>query len=163
MRAIKTERELINYLRLMREQADDAPLADPAAVADPAAPATPPADPAPQPSEPVTVDDIIEKINTIRSGKSIKDDDVHRELDEYVMQFSEDEKTALSAFLEGLGQILTSGIDSANASDPGDPYSLEIKKTAGANVANSAKAPTAAASAAPAPAKGPVPIKVGGA
>ena len=33
MRAIKTERELMNYLRLMREQADDAPLADPAAVA----------------------------------------------------------------------------------------------------------------------------------
>jgi hypothetical protein len=78
-------------------------------------------------------------------------------------QFSEDEKTALSAFLEGLGQILTSGIDSADASDPGDPYSLEIKKSAGASVANSAKAPTTGAAAAPAPVKGPVPIRAGGA
>jgi len=156
MKTIKTERELINYLRLMREQADDAP---PVPPADPAA-----APPAPaETTEPVTVDDIIEKINTIRSGKSIKDDDVHRELDEYVMQFSEDEKTALAAFLEGLGQILTSGIDSADAADPGDPYSLEIKKTPGANVANTSKTPTPAVKAAPAPAKGPVPIKVGGA
>lgn len=163
MKTIKTERELINYLRLMREQADDAP---PVPPADPAAP---PADPAAAPpapaetTEPVTVDDIIEKINTIRSGKSIKDDDVHRELDEYVMQFSEDEKTALAAFLEGLGQILTSGIDSADAADPGDPYSLEIKKTPGASVANTSKASTPAVKAAPAPAKGPVPIKIGGA
>jgi len=162
MRAIKTERELLRYLRIMREQAEDAPLADPAVVADPAAEPAP-AVPAPAEAKPVTINDIIEKINTIRSGKSIKDDDVHRELDEYVMQFSEDEKTALSAFLEGLGQILTSGIDSADASDPGDPYSLEIKKSAGASVANSAKAPTPGAAAAPAPTKGPVPIKAGGA
>lgn len=163
MKMIKTERELINYLRLMREQADGAPPVppvDPAAPpVDPAAASTAPA----ETTEPVTVDDIIEKINTIRSGKSIKDDDVHRELDEYVMQFSEDEKTALAAFLEGLGQILTSGIDSADAADPGDPYSLEIKKTSGASVANASSAPTPAVKAAPAPAKGPVPIKIGGA
>jgi len=162
MRAIKTERELLRYLRIIREQAEDAPLADPAVVADPAAEPAP-AVPAPAEAKPITVDDIIEKINTIRSGKSIKDDDIRRELNEYVSQFSEDEKTALSAFLEGLGQILTSGIDSADASDPGDPYSLEIKKSAGASVANSAKAPTTGATAAPAPVKGPVPIKVGGA
>jgi len=156
MKTIKTERELINYLRMIREQDDSAaavPPVDPAAAAAPALAET----------KPVTIDDIIEKINTIRSGKSIKDDSIRRELDEYVMQFSEDEKTALSAFLEGLGQILTSGIDSENASDPGDPYSLEIKKVAGANVTNTSQSATTTKAATPAPVKGPVPIKVGGA
>ena len=154
MKTIKTERELINYLRMIREQDDGAALTDPAAV---------PATPAPAEVKPITVDHIIEKINIIRSGKSIKDDRVRRELDEYVMQLNEDEKTALAAFLEGLGQILTSGLDSAAAADPGDPYSLEIKKAAGANVANAAQRPSPSTSAAPAPVKGPVPIKVGGA
>lgn len=161
MRTIKTERELMNYLRALREQAEDPALAADAAPAAPAsdAPQAPAAE-----KKPITVDDIIEKINTVRSGKSIKDEDVRRELDEYVNQFNEDEKTALLAFLEGLGQILTSGIDSTEATDPADPYALQIKKSLGASVANSkqtAPGPAPAPAAAPAPA--PVPIKVGGA
>jgi hypothetical protein len=163
MRTLKTERELINYLRTMREQAED-PAAAQAASPTPSTGA--PADQSGQPpaeKKPITVDDIIERINTVRSGKSIKDADVRRELEEYVNQFNEDEKTALLAFLEGLGQILTSGIDSADAADPADPYAIQIKKSLGANTANAAQTPSPAAAAAPSPAPGPVPIKVGGA
>ena len=156
MRKIRSERELINYLRVLRE-ADEVGAA-------PADPAPAPA-PAPQPEgegerKPITVDDIVEKLNVVRSGRSTKDLDVKRELDEYVNQFDEDEKTALLAFLQGLGQILTSGIDSQDAVDPADPYALQIKKSLGAKAANAAATPTPAATAAPAPA--PVPIKVGG-
>ena len=143
MRKIRSERELINYLRVLRE-ADEVGAA-------PADPAPAPA-PAPQPEgegerKPITVDDIVEKLNVVRSGRSTKDLDVKRELDEYVNQFDEDEKTALLAFLQGLGQILTSGIDSQDAVDPADPYALQIKKSLGAKAANAAATPTPAAPA----------------
>jgi hypothetical protein len=108
------------------------------------------------------VEDIIDKLNIVRSGRSTKDADVKRELDEYIAQFNEDEKTALVAFLEGLGQILTSGVDSNDASDPQDPYALQIKKSLGASSSNAAKAPTPAVAAPAAPTPGPVPIKIGG-
>ncbi len=163
MKRIKNEADLIRYLRMLRE-ADEtaAPAAEPAPATAPAADQS--AAPAEQPVEkkPITVEDIVEKLNVVRSGRSTKDLDVKRELDEYINQFDEDEKTALLAFLQGLGQILTSGIDSQDAADPADPYSLQIKKSLGASAANAAQSPSPAAAAAPAPAPGPVPIKVGG-
>ena len=157
MRRIKSERELVNYLRMLRE-------ADETAQA-PVPPAAPPAEAAPEVAEevePITVDDIVDKLNIVRSGRSTKDLDVKRELDEYINQFDEDEKTALIAFLQGLGQILTSGVDSEDADDPMDPYALQIKKSLGAKNANAPQAPTASATATPAPTPGPVPIRVGG-
>lgn len=162
MKTIKTERELINFLRRIREQAEAPPATTPTSPA-PAAPASPAAEDAPSAAaEPITVDDIIEKLNIVRSGRSTKDADVKRELEEYVSQFDEDEKTALVAFLEGLGQILTSGVDSDDAADPRDPYALQIQKSAGASVASAMKAPTPAAAPTPTPTPGPVPIKIGG-
>lgn len=159
MRTIRTERELINYLRRLREQAEVPPAAPPPNQA----PAAPDAGAVVTGNvEPITVDDIIEKLNIVRSGRSTKDADVKRELEEYVSQFDENEKTALVAFLEGLGQILTSGVDSEDAVDPQDPYALQIKKSLGASAANSTKTPTPASTPAPAPTPGPVPIKIGG-
>lgn len=160
MKAIKTEREFINLLRILREQ-EEAGAQAPAPVPDAAATQAP-ADAASPATKPVTIDDIVEKLNTVRSGRSTKDADVKRELEEYINQFDEDEKTALLAFLEGLGQILTSGVDSSDAADPQDPYALQIKKSLGASAANAAAAPNPTQAAAPAPTPGPVPIKVGG-
>ena len=162
MRTIRTEKELISYLRSIREQTETTP---PTATPAPVAPSPAPevrAGAAPATAEPITVDDIIEKLNIVRSGRSTKDADVKRELEEYISQFDEDEKTALVAFLEGLGQILTSGVDSEDAVDPQDPYALQIKKSLGASAANATKPPAPAAAPAPAPTPGPVPIKIGG-
>ena len=162
MRRIKSERELVNYLRMLREADETAQ--DPAPAAAPPA-AAPPAEAAPEVTgerEPITIDDIVDKLNIVRSGRSTKDLDVKRELDEYINQFDEDEKTALIAFLQGLGQILTSGVDSEDADDPMDPYALQIKKSLGAKNTNVPQAPTASATATPAPTPGPVPIRVGG-
>jgi len=161
MKTIRTEKELISFLRGMREQTETAAPADPAPAPPPPAtdPAAPPAE---APAQPITVDDIIERLNIVRSGRSTKDGDVKRELDEYITQFSEEEKTALVAFLEGLGQILTSGVDSQDAVDPQDPYSLSIQKSPGASPGRAYKTPRPAGAPAPAPTPGPVPIKVGG-
>lgn len=164
MKVLKTERELINFLKGIREQADapaaPAPSTPPAPVAAPGP--LPPEQGQQAPQQPITVEDIIDKLNIVRSGRSTKDGDVKREMEEYIAQFNEDEKMALLAFLEGLGQILTSGVDSADAVDPQDPYALQIKKSLSASTANATKTPTPSATPAPAPAPGPVPIKIGG-
>lgn len=162
MKTIRTERELISFLRGMREQADPAAPASPPPEAPAPAPSAEPAPGSADPARPITVDDIIEKLNIVRSGRSTKDGDVKRELDEYIAQFDEEEKTALIAFLEGLGQILTSGVESQDAVDPQDPYSLSIKKIPGSSPGVASKPPPRSVPSAPSPSPAPVPIKVGG-
>ena len=158
MRSIRSERELVSFLKTMREQTEDPA----AAAATPPAAAETPAAPTATERPPITVEEIIDKLNIVRSGRSTKDSDVRRELEEYVGQFSEEEKQALVAYLEGLGQILTSGVDSEDAVDPQDPYALQIQRSAGASPGKALKTPQAAATPPAAPTPGPVPIKVGG-
>ena len=165
MKVLRTERELISFLRGIREQAEPpaaTPAPAPAPVPTPEAGAAPAVPGQPAVQQPITVEDIIDKLNIVRSGRSTRDGDVKREMEEYIAQFNEDEKMALLAFLEGLGQILTSGVDSADAVDPQDPYALQIKKSLGASTANATRTPTPSTNPAPAPTPGPVPIKIGG-
>ena len=162
MKVLRTERELISFLRGIREQAEASSTAPVPAPAPAPEAGVAQAAGAPVSQQPITVEDIIDKLNIVRSGRSTKDGDVKREMEEYIAQFSEDEKTALLAFLEGLGQILTSGVDSADAADPQDPYALQIKKSLGASTANATKTPTPGTTTAPTPTPGPVPIKIGG-
>jgi hypothetical protein len=158
---IKTEKELISFLRIMREQSEQSPA--PAAEQT----AAPVADQQVQPAQarPITPEDIVERLNIIRSGRSTKDLDVKKELEEYIAQFTEEEKTALLAFLEGLGQILTSGVDSIDAADPKDPYDLQIKRSTEASTSTSSLTPSSPvrATAPQAPQQSSVPIKIGGA
>ena len=77
----------------------------------------------------VTTDEIIEKLNAIRSGRSLRDDDVKAAMDEYIQSLSEAERTALFAFLKGMSQIITGEIPAADATDPGDdPADVEMSK-----------------------------------
>jgi len=162
---IKTEKELISFLRIMREQSEQLP-AEATAIDQIAAPAAPAADQQLQPAQTrlITPEDIVERLNIIRSGRSTKDLDVKKELEDYIAQFTEEEKTALLAFLEGLGQILTSGVDSIDAADPKDPYDLQIKRSAEASNSTSSMTPNSPArTPAQAPQQSSVPIKIGGA
>jgi hypothetical protein len=78
----------------------------------------------------ITTKDIVDKLNTIRSGKSFKDSAISGKMDEYVNSLSAAEKTALFAFLKGLSQIVTGEIDPAQASDPSEnPANVEMKKS----------------------------------
>ena len=72
---------------------------------------------------------IIEKLNTIRSGKSFKDSSIKAEMEEYLNDLSKEEKTALFAFLKAISQIVTGEVDAENVVDPGEPPAdLSIQK-----------------------------------
>jgi hypothetical protein len=80
----------------------------------------------------ISTDDIIDKLNFIRSGKSFKDDVIKKNLDEYVKSLSRAERVALLAFLKGLSQIVTGEIQPDVAIDPADPDpDVKMKKGAG--------------------------------
>lgn len=73
--------------------------------------------------------DVIEKLNSIRSGHSFRDQEVKANMEQYVDSLSTAEKTALLAFLKGISQIVTGEIPAPQAEDPGDdPSSVKMQK-----------------------------------
>lgn len=80
----------------------------------------------------VSVEDVVEKLNSIRSGKSFNDDAVKASLGKYFDDLEKPEKTALLAFLKGISQIVTGEVPGDQAIDPGDkPADVEMEKTSG--------------------------------
>lgn len=78
----------------------------------------------------ITFEDVIEKLNTIRSGKSFKDAEIKNKMEEYVESLTKAERTALFAFLKGISQLTTGEFDPADAQDPSDlPSGIEMEKT----------------------------------
>jgi hypothetical protein len=77
----------------------------------------------------VTYDDVVEKLNTIRSGKSFKDSAIESAMKSYVDDLEDAEKTALFAFLKGIAQIVTGEIPGEEAIEPGDdPSDVQMSK-----------------------------------
>jgi multidrug efflux pump subunit AcrB len=77
----------------------------------------------------VSSDDIVSKLNTLRAGRSFKDEDIAARLNEYVKSLTKAERVALLAFLKGLAQIVTGEIPTEDAVDPGDkPADVDMKK-----------------------------------
>lgn len=77
----------------------------------------------------VTVDDVVEKLNTIRSGKSFKDQDVLKSMETYVKDLDSAERTALLAFLKGISEIVTGGVEGKEAFEPSDsPSKVKMEK-----------------------------------
>ena len=77
----------------------------------------------------ITADDVVSKLNAIRSGRSFKDEAIAAKLDEYVNSLSKPEKTALFAFLKGLAQVVTGEIEPEAATDPSDaPAKVKMQK-----------------------------------
>ena len=80
----------------------------------------------------ITVDDVVEKLNSIRSGKSLKDEEVSSSFKKYFDELKSEEKVALFAFLKGISQIVTGEIDPGSAVDPSDrPARIEMQKKGG--------------------------------
>jgi hypothetical protein len=78
----------------------------------------------------ITVNDVIDKLNIIRSGQSFKDDKVNAALTKYVDNLSKDEKTALLSFLKGIVQVTQGEVPAHAAIDPGkDPANIKMHKT----------------------------------
>ena len=77
----------------------------------------------------ITADDIVGRLNIIRSGKSFKDEEIARKLKEYIGSLTKAERTALFAFLKGISQVVTGDMAGADALDPSDPPSnVEMEK-----------------------------------
>lgn len=66
----------------------------------------------------IDVDDITDKLNSIRSGKSFKDDKVGAAMASYVQSLSKAERVALLAFLKGIAQIVTGEVAAQAAEEP---------------------------------------------
>lgn len=113
----------------------------------------------------ITSEDIVDKLNTIRGGKSFKEEPVAARLKEYVGSLSKAERVALMAFLKGIAQIVTGEVLAPAAANPGKkPADVEMQKGDESQKKhlepNVIKAPAKVAKKSPAAedTKGPTPI-----
>lgn len=102
--------ELINeaIVQIMTEQeAAPAPVGIPAPAAPPADVSAPPSPETPvgQPKE-FTVDDMIERLNVIRGGRSFTDPEVYGQLVTFFKKQNEDQKQLIEQFLVEIGKIV---------------------------------------------------------
>ena len=75
----------------------------------------------------VTADAIADKINTIRSGKSLKEDETMSALKSYFEKLNGPERIALYAFLSGLEKVLGDG--SKDAKTPhAAPFNIDMEQ-----------------------------------
>lgn len=77
----------------------------------------------------ISADEVIEKLNTIRAGKSFKDQDIKTAMESYVSDLDAAEKTALFAFLKGIAQIVGGEVEGKEALEPSDkPANVKMEK-----------------------------------
>lgn len=76
--------------------------------------------------------DVIDKLNSIRSGKSFKDSTVSSAMEEYIKSLDKAEKTALLAMLDGIAKICTAMVPATQAEKP-DEHPADVKMTKGHN------------------------------
>ena len=75
-----------------------------------------------------TVGVVIDKLNALRGGRSLKDPGVKKSFSQYFKNLTHQERTSLLAFLTGMSQILAGVADGSKALDPGD-VGLRVKDT----------------------------------
>lgn len=88
------------------------------------------------PDEP-TLDMIVDKLNSIRSGRSFRDSAVKTAMQQYFEKLEQPERAALFAFLKGISQIVTGEITGDTAMDPDDKPVPAIKMTKQSGSGNS--------------------------
>jgi len=72
-------------------------------------------------------DDIEKKLNLLRAGKSLKDEDTKKRFDTYFSSLSAPQKVALKGFLDGLSQVILGEIPGNDAKNPSDsPYNVKM-------------------------------------
>ena len=74
-----------------------------------------------------TIVDIVDKINVIRGGGSLKDSGVRKSFETYFNSLNLEEKQALLIYLTGVAQVLVGSKKGADAIDPGE-IGLRVKK-----------------------------------
>jgi len=65
-----------------------------------------------------TIKNVIDQLNALRSGRSLKDADVKTQLERYFEGLEESEKEAMHAYFKGVAQILSGQVDGGAAEEP---------------------------------------------
>jgi hypothetical protein len=65
-----------------------------------------------------TIKNIVDQLNTLRSGRSLKDPDVNTQLERYFEGLDDSEKEAMHAYFKGVAQILSGQVDGGAAEEP---------------------------------------------
>jgi hypothetical protein len=76
----------------------------------------------------VTIEDIIKKVNYIRSGKSLNSKDIKASFEKYFSSLTKEERVALFTSLKGIAQIITGEIFGAEAITPKEPPANVLMK-----------------------------------
>lgn len=88
----------------------------------------PVAEPLAPTDESASVENVILQLNSIRAGKSLKDEAVKTEISRYFDGLEQSEKEALYSYLKGISQIVSGQIDAGAANEPKD-HGIETSKT----------------------------------
>lgn len=145
-------------VNVLAEQAQD-----PMAAAPPPAPAPAPvADPAPAPAEgsaedgnaakapsEFTVDDMVERLNTVRGGRSFTDPEVYGQLISWFKKLNDDQKAVLQNFLIEIGKIVVNIPTQSTDQQAADPTAPAPAPPAPQVAAPPAETPPVAAGQAP--------------
>jgi hypothetical protein len=96
----------------------------------------------------VSLESLLDKLNTIRAGKSFKDQTVAAELEEYYNGLSSTARMALYTFLKGLAQLSLGEVDGSAAVRPdAAPPGIQMSRTADSDVpSGDSSAPSTASS-----------------
>ena len=78
------------------------------------------------PKEEIKSDDVISRLNFIRAGKSLKDEEVSKQLKSYIDGMSPEELKAFFAFSDGIAKIVLGGQKAAEVPNPLDTYSIKL-------------------------------------
>lgn len=110
--------------------------------------------------KPVALDDVVDRLNVIRGGKSLKDPQVYTELNTYFAGLQEQDRKQLFDFLNKISQIITgTAADDPNAPQTAGTPAIPPDETVPPAAPVAAPAP-AAPVAAPAPAPAAPPVNV---
>lgn len=66
-------------------------------------------------------DSVVQAVNNLRAGKSLRDSSIKQQAQVYYDKLSEDERTTLLVFLDALSNIIAGQVDGKDAQDPSDP------------------------------------------
>lgn len=75
----------------------------------------------------ITIEMVVEKLNSIRSGRSFKDENILGQMSTYFQDLNDNEKLALYAFLKGIAQIVTGELQ--NTQQATNPQAVEMEVT----------------------------------
>lgn len=85
-------------------------------------------DPGEKQLENPTVKSVVDKLNALRGGRSLKDPEVKKSFEQYYDGLTTPERQSLIVFLTGIAQVLSGAEEGTEAIDPGD-VGLRVKDT----------------------------------